>query len=97
MASLDEKLMKLLENWRVDYSVDEAPEALKEVFREAGWEQVNPYDPVKHSPVVMTGQEWYDWFEKEFDKPVHSEHLMCARIVCADHALGAAKKASGIE
>lgn len=44
-----------------------------------------------------SGQEWYDRFEKELDKSPQVDHLMCGRVICADHALIAARRASGLE
>lgn len=45
----------------------------------------------------MTGQEWYNRFEKELAKPVESDHLLCGRVICAEHATEAAKRAAGLE
>lgn len=62
---------------------------------EGNMEKVVEY--IKDEFKLMTGQEWYDRFKTEFGKPPHSDHLMCARIICADHSMTAAKKASGLE
>lgn len=82
---------------------------IKQAFKDAGWLYVPPLKASKGYVIkkggeavtikpseVMTGQEWYERFERELGKEV--DHLMCGeRLVCSGHVTKAAKKAAGIE
>ena len=81
----------------IDAGFIEVPQSLKDTGETLIIMTQNQRRDVLNQSGYMTGQEWYDRFIAEFDKSVVSEHLLCGRVVCADHANEAAKKAAGIE
>lgn len=77
-------------------------EQIKQAFADAGYEKLHEkgaYDTMNEAVANMqkdwmTGQEWYDRFEKEFSK-LTTENYMTA--IYPHEALKAAQKASGLE
>lgn len=101
-SEVDERLQIIIDRIVRDgsFTDHEAIKQIKEVCNDARHSR-DPrcvhWDEPGLCSCKMTGQEWYDRFVKELDKPVASDHLMCGRLVCVDHATAAAKEAAGIE
>lgn len=91
---------------------------IKQAFEEAGYVKSGyanfkslkvPDEPldtlqVKHEPSLMTGQEWYDRFEKELSHEIYgdtnpSDKVDCEGIpyACSCDLLDAAKRAAGLD
>ncbi len=97
---LDRKLNGILNGNPYFEDLKDARTAIKLVFIDDGWfkdpmEYRNIYFDEKgiihpYSPNVMTGQEWYDKFEKELDKIYKNDEIDY------HNAIKAAKKAIDI-
>lgn len=87
----------------------EAISKIIQAFNNDGWldtkqlgglKSVNIATPTGERVDFMTGQEWYDKFEKEFDRNIvynHDPKLQDAFVRALSYAQEWAKKASGIE
>lgn len=88
--SLRARLVHILEYWRMD-GEDEAVRQLETAFRDAHY----CYMEISDNHTVMTGQEWYERFEKEFNNISHGLGIPTLSIV---HSAieGVAKRAAGL-
>lgn len=100
--SLDDKLRVIyyrcdVSNNRTDKPLGEieAIAQIKKCFADEGYLPLSSHQP----PLTMTGQEWYDRFEKELDNYTHFSHqeVVFDDGIIPEEVLEAAEKASGIE
>ena len=110
MSDLDDKLREILAKVKfyptVEIPPSEAIAAIKQAFTEAGHKKfTNRLDLETHNLThtdkpLMTGQEWYDRFEKEMYfliAMVWDDHKEHHEILDREQILEAAKKAAGLE
>lgn len=107
MSDIDEKL-KIVQSkigcCRYHMESQEFRDEIKQAFAEAGYvndvyrKTINDafLDGVKSEAGLMTGQEWYDRFEKEYTGLL-SPGQMHADDLTEEDVLKAAKRAAGLE
>lgn len=78
--------------------------SIKQAFKDAGWSpHLSAYhdafiDGIKKEAGLMTGQEWYERFEKEMANRIEVPHGTIGVVrATVEACLSAAKRASGIE
>lgn len=109
MEDLDKKLDEILGKFGIqvlgDNSNPDTKQEIKQAFIDAGWSD-NPfyYDSQSESlKKKLTGQEWYDRFEKELQLPITSTDFAFGDDrdsrywLYRDDVIKIAKKAAGIE
>jgi hypothetical protein len=108
MADLDKRLERLLESEDIglqnegiqSYDYPKMVSKIKQAFQEAGWVKLKVPNHAEgdvvelHAEGLMTGQEWYDRFEKEYLKAIGYPNV----IGKVDHSARiAARRAAGLE
>lgn len=84
----------------IDQIVNQDIYKIKQIFEGAGWEQINPSNPVKHTPIMMTGEEFYNRFNQVVEMDINHEksggHVLRYQDT-TENFLKAARKAAGID
>lgn len=73
---------------------------VKQAFADEGYERLGHHTtkkPGQKAELIMTGQEWYDRFEKEMDEAKRWTSMNGAIVMSPNVAIEAAKRAAGIE
>lgn len=93
MKDLEERLRKLFENYVDDYNDFTGTIAeVKKAFDEAGWQ--TPGGGLRGS--LMTGQEFYDRFDKEWAAITTPARMICSSEDIHRLVLEAARRAAGV-
>ena len=98
MSDIDEKLREIIVNlldtgMPNSISQDEAHKQIKQAFADAGYsyQERNLFKGLKLARTVMTGQEWYERFDRELD-----DYADISGDVSYSDCLKAAKRAAGL-